>query len=86
MGEYDAALVFTVTNRQARHQMCCTAVAGESSKGGISCHVVFFRRGGGILCLASDLLTQKLDQEQCQATVVTVHIAVGVRGGLDVWG
>jgi hypothetical protein len=43
-GQCDAAVVFTVTNRQARHQMCCTAVAGESSKSGIYCHVALFRQ------------------------------------------
>jgi hypothetical protein len=50
-GQYDAAVVFTVTNRQARHPMFCTAVAGESSKSGIACHVVLFRRGAAFWAL-----------------------------------
>jgi len=56
-GQCDAAFVFSVTNRQAGHQMCCSAVAGAISKSGISCHVVLLEDGVAFCALQAIVST-----------------------------
>ena len=76
-GQWDAAVVFTVTNRQAGYQMCCTAVAGESSKSDISCRVVLFRRGVGVAFCALQLV---VNTEACSRAMLSHSCGCGYGG------